>query len=92
MAVDGPQTHIDRVVLFTRAGCHLCDDAREVVAAVCATAGETWHEVDVDSGPESATLQDRYGDYVPVVEVDGVQQGFWRIDGERLARRLASRR
>lgn len=92
MAVDRPPTLTDRVVLFTRAGCHLCDDAREVVARVCDAAGETWHEVDVDAGPESATLQDRYGDYVPVVEVDGVQQGFWRVDADRLARRLAGRR
>jgi glutaredoxin len=90
--VDRPPTHTDRVVLFTRAGCHLCDDAREVVARVCEAAGETWREVDVDAGPESASLQNRYGDYVPVVEVDGVQQGFWRVDGDRLARRLAGRR
>ncbi|WP_041582715.1 glutaredoxin family protein [Xylanimonas cellulosilytica] len=90
--MDRPPTHTDRVVLFTRAGCHLCDDAREVVARVCGTLGETWHEVDVDTGPESATLRDRYGDYVPVVEVDGVQQGFWQVDGDRLARRLTGRR
>nr|WP_165350441.1 glutaredoxin family protein [Xylanimonas protaetiae] len=92
MAVDRPPTLTARVVLFTRAGCHLCDDARAVVARVCEAAGETWCEVDVDAGPDSATLRDRYGDYVPVVEVDGVQQGFWQVDGDRLARRLAGRR
>ncbi|QAY64314.1 glutaredoxin family protein [Xylanimonas allomyrinae] len=78
------------MVLFSRAGCHLCDDAREVVSSVCGDAGERWVEVDIDSGPDSAILRDRYGDYVPVVEVDGVQQGFWQVDGARLARRLAS--
>jgi hypothetical protein len=90
--VDRPPTHIDRVVLFTRPGCHLCDDARAVVARVCEAAGESWREVDVDSGPDSASLRDRYGDYVPVVEVDGVQQGFWQVDGDRLARTLATGR
>ncbi|WP_143762039.1 glutaredoxin family protein [Isoptericola variabilis] len=77
-----------RVVLFTRPGCHLCDDAREVVRQVCADTGQEWVEVDIEGDP-SGSLVGRYGDYVPVVEVDGVQQGFWRVDAARLARRLA---
>ncbi len=72
--------------MYTRSDCHLCDDARAVVAAVCTEASEAWREVDVDADP---VLVERYGDYVPVVEVDGVQQGFWRVDAARLARRLA---
>jgi hypothetical protein len=75
-----------RVVVYSRADCHLCDEARAVVAAVCAEMGETWQEIDIDA---ETALVERYGDYVPVVEVDGVQQGFWRIDAARLARRLA---
>lgn len=77
---------VERVVLYTREGCHLCDDAREVVASVSEAAGTSWREVDVDGDP---ALVAKYGDYVPVVEVDGVQQGFWRVDAARLARRLA---
>ena len=34
-----------RVQLLVRASCHLCDDAREVVSAVCAEAGERWVEI-----------------------------------------------
>ena len=78
-----------RVVLYGRAGCHLCDDARPVVAAVAAEAGAQWVEVDVDTGPDAADLRARYGDMVPVVTVDGVQQAFWRVDPERLRRALA---
>lgn len=93
MLVDRPPTDARaphaRVVLFGRQGCHLCEDARAVVARVCVAAGETWRETDVDTNP---ALADRYGEYVPVVEVDGVQQGFWRVDGDRLARRLATSR
>ncbi len=91
MLVSRPQTEPvgnPRVVLFTRPGCHLCDDAREVVRQVCADVGEEWVEVDIDDDP-SGSLVGRYGEYVPVVEVDGVQQGFWRVDATRLARRLA---
>lgn len=75
-----------RVVLYTREGCHLCADARAVVVEVCEAADAAWREVDVDGDP---ALVERYGEYVPVVEVDGVQQGFWRVDAQRLARRLA---
>lgn len=69
------------VVLYGRAGCHLCDEARAVVATVCAEAGAAWTEIDVDRDP---LLVDRYGDYVPIVTVNGVRQGFWRIDAARL--------
>lgn len=77
-----------RVVLFSRVGCHLCEDARTVVAEVTRDAGTSWSEVDVDAEPGSG-LADRYGDLVPVVEVDGVVHGYWRIDAARLRRALA---
>jgi len=76
-----------RVVLYSRAGCHLCDDARAVVADVAGRAGTDWHEVDVDGDPALAAA---LGELVPVVEVDGVRQGYWRIDPQRLRRALAS--
>ncbi|HEY5514771.1 MAG TPA: glutaredoxin family protein [Pengzhenrongella sp.] len=76
-----------RVVLYRRAGCHLCDVAREVVAAAAATAGARWVEIDVDAAvaDDGGALQREYGEHVPVVLVDGVQRGFWRIDADRLA-------
>ena len=79
----------DRLLLYVRAGCHLCGAAREVVTAVAAEAGVGWAEVDIDGDPKQAGLVDRYGELVPVVTVDGVQQGYWRIDAGRLRRALA---
>lgn len=78
-----------RVVLYSRPSCHLCDAARAVVEAVSAETGTGWREVDITDGPDAEALAAKYGEYVPVVEVDGVQQGFWRIDQARLARLLA---
>jgi glutaredoxin len=66
-----------QVVLYVRAGCHLCAEARTVVAA----AAPAFVEVDVDDDP---ALVRRYGEAVPVVTVDGRQVGFWRIDPVRL--------
>ena len=36
-----------RVTLYSRPGCHLCDDARAVIEAVCADLGEAYEEVDI---------------------------------------------
>ena len=78
-----------RVVLYGRAGCHLCDDAREVVRTVCAETGD---RLDRGRHRHGATpgrdLAAELGELVPVVEVDGVQQGYWRIDANRLRRTL----
>ena len=70
-----------RVTLYGREGCHLCEPARTVVAAVCAEVGEEYVEVDIDTDPG---LQDRFGDEVPVTFVDGRQHDFWRVDEARL--------
>ena len=70
-----------RVVLYGRAGCHLCEVAREVVDRVCAELGEEYAEVDVDTDP---ALADRYGEEIPVTFVDGRQHDFWRVDEHRL--------
>ena len=78
-----------RVVLYGRAGCHLCNEAREVVRTVCDETGAVWSEVDIDTAQlPGRDLVDELGELVPVVEVDGVQQGYWRIDANRLRRTL----
>ena len=75
-----------RVTFYSRPGCHLCDDAREVVARVCDDLGETWAEVDIES---DADLEDRFGEEIPVTFVDGRQHDFWRVDEARLRAALA---
>lgn len=70
-----------RVTFYTRAGCHLCDVAREVLQQVCADLGESFDEVDIDS---DAALRERFTDEVPVTFVDGRQHDFWRVDESRL--------
>ncbi|MBZ2198055.1 glutaredoxin family protein [Ruania sp. N2-46] len=74
-----------RVTLFSRRECHLCETARRAVRAVCEPDGVAWAEVDIDADPG---LQERYGELVPVVTVDGVQVGYWRIDPERIRKAL----
>ena len=75
-----------RVTLYGRPGCHLCEQAREVVARVCADLGERWTEVSIDDDP---VLARRFTEEVPVTFVDGRQHDFWRVDESRLRAALA---
>ena len=75
-----------RVVLYSRPGCHLCDDARAVIEVVCAEVGESYDEVDITT---SADLLARFGEEIPVTFVDGEQHDFWRVDAVRLRAALA---
>lgn len=70
-----------RITLLSRPGCHLCDDAREVIAKVAAQAGVTWEERDITGSEQDMR---RYWDMIPVTFVDGVQHDFWRVSEDRL--------
>ena len=74
-----------RITLFGRPGCHLCDDARLVIEAICAETGESYEELSIDDDP---ALGDRFANEIPVTFVDGKQHDFWRVDPERLRRAL----
>ncbi len=72
------------VVLYTRQGCHLCDDA----AALLARYGLAFDSVDIDNDPD---LRQRYDECVPVLVIDGKERFRGRID-ELLLRRLLAQR
>lgn len=75
------------VTLVGKPGCHLCDAARRVVAPICAQAGVELEELSVLDDPE---LMDRFGEYIPVVLIDGAQHDFYRVDPARFAQALAT--
>jgi len=75
-----------RITLYSRPGCHLCDDARVVIEKVCAELGTSYAEIDIDSDPE---LLRRFGEEIPVTFVDGRQHDFWRVSESRLRAALS---
>jgi glutaredoxin len=75
-----------RVTVYTRAGCPACARAEADVARICAELGEGFRAVDVDADP---ALRAEYGDRVPVIDVDGREHGFWRVEEPRLRAALA---
>jgi len=70
-----------RVTLIGKPGCHLCEQAREVVARVTADLGETFEERNILDEPE---LHDRYWEQIPVTLVDGAPHDFWQVSEVRL--------
>jgi glutaredoxin len=71
----------NRILLYSKPGCHLCADAKLVIDRVCADLGTSYDEVDITT---SAELMAAYGDQIPVTFVDGEQHDFWRVDEARL--------
>lgn len=76
-----------RVTLYSRPGCHLCDDARVVIGRVCADLGVEYAEVSIDDDPELAA---RFSEEIPVTFVDGRQHDFWRVSETRLRSALGA--
>ncbi len=69
------------MVLYSKPGCHLCDEARTVITSVCDQLGERFEEVDISASDD---LMARFGEEIPVTVVDGAQHDFWRVDPVRL--------
>jgi glutaredoxin len=71
------------VVLYGKAGCCLCDDAKAAIESVRARRPFDLTEVDVSLDP---VLHARYGERIPVVAVDGVEAFELGVDAAELER------
>lgn len=59
-----------RVTLYTRPGCHLCDEAKVAILAAGRAYEYTLDEVDIESDPR---LLHSYRNDVPVILINGVE-------------------
>ncbi|HKS48369.1 MAG TPA: glutaredoxin family protein [Amycolatopsis sp.] len=74
------------VLVMTRQGCSLCVKAEEEVERICGELGVPWSTADVDTNPEWLA---EYGDYVPVILIDGAEHGYWRVEEDRFRKALS---
>jgi glutaredoxin len=81
-AKDSP---LPEVVLYTRAGCHLCDEAKEQIRRAQADTPFAFREVDIDLDPD---LRQRYNEEVPVILINGKKAFQHRIDLREFRKRL----
>jgi glutaredoxin len=73
------------VTLYTRPGCHLCDDARATLERMRAERPFTLREIDIESDDD---LHARYLERIPVIALDGEELFDFFVDEAQLAARL----
>ncbi|ABK52015.1 glutaredoxin 2 [Acidothermus cellulolyticus 11B] len=81
MTVGASAAGTPHVVLLSKPGCHLCDEARVIVAAITAEFGIGFVERDIRADPEDLR---EYGELIPVVLVNDIEVGHWRITADQL--------
>jgi len=77
------------ISLYSRPGCHLCDDMKAVVDRVARTVPLEVEIIDVSADP---ALEARYGLEVPVLAIDGKKAAKYRVSEEDLRRMVLARR
>jgi glutaredoxin len=74
-----------RVILYTRPGCHLCQEAKEAMLA--ANCGDEYvlEEVNIETDP---ALKERYGGEIPVIFINNVKAFKYRLTVDEFKRKL----
>jgi glutaredoxin len=70
---------MSHVTLYSKPGCHLCDDARAYLDDLASTADFDLDEIDIRRDTD---LFERYRYRIPVIVVDGVERLEGRITAE----------
>lgn len=73
------------VTLYTKPGCHLCDDALNALQRVQKVQPFTLEEVNVQADP---ALLAEYGEQIPVVTLNGAFLFEYEVDETRLRQLL----
>jgi glutaredoxin len=76
------------VTIYSRPGCHLCDEMKVVVKQVGATIPLAIEEIDISADPD---LERLYGIEIPVLFVAGKKVAKYRVGEQELRRILAGR-
>jgi glutaredoxin len=81
LAACGPRD----VTLYSRPGCHLCEEARAAIAPLLREFGAVLREVNIDEDP---VLQRRYGWDIPVIFIAGRKAAKHCVDLTQFRRQL----
>jgi glutaredoxin len=73
------------VTLYTRPGCHLCDEAKAQITPLLRAAGVILREVNIDADP---ALRDQYGFDVPVIFLGPRKVAKHQVDLQQFRRQL----
>jgi glutaredoxin len=78
-----------QLTLFTKPGCHLCEEAKTVVDSAIAKfksehSAENPIELTEVNILEDQALLEKHGEEIPVLQINGATHAYWKIDSERL--------
>ncbi len=74
-----------QVDIYSRPGCHLCDEAKEAIERVRARFPFSLRVIDVESDPE---LEKNYGEQIPVVFINGNKAFKYHVDEAELEKKV----
>jgi glutaredoxin len=77
------------VTVYTRKGCHLCEVAIETLEAL---QPELQFDIEKRFIDGDAALEEKYGELIPVIQIDGEHHDFYRVDPDRFKSSLDRRR
>lgn len=77
------------VTLYTRPGCHLCEEAKAQISPLLAEFGARLHEVNIDADAE---LRERFNVDVPVIFLGERKVAKHRVDLKQFRRQLLEAR
>jgi len=81
LAASGPRD----VTLYSRPGCHLCEEAKAAIAPLLREFGAVLHEINID---EDAVLKESYGWDIPVIFIGSHKAAKHRVDVAQFRRQL----
>lgn len=78
-----------RLTIYSRPGCHLCDEMKAVVrSAIAGNPDISLEEIDISTNRD---LSERYGLEIPVLMVDGKKAAKYRVSRAELTRMIEAR-
>lgn len=78
-----------QVVLFTRPGCHLCEEAKAAILTARCADEYILDEINIETDPE---LLERYGNDIPVITINGVEAFRHRLSSVEFRERILDAR
>ena len=77
------------ITIYSRQGCHLCDDAQKTLESMREELNFAIEVIDIDQDAELIKL---YSDQVPVIHIDGTHHDFYKVDPTRFRSSLEKHR
>jgi glutaredoxin len=74
------------VTIYSRPGCHLCDEAKQIIAAADCADEYTLEEINIESSPD---LLRRYQYDIPVITINGIEAFRHRLTEEKFQSAIA---